>query len=262
VDCSSQFQPGASPYGHGWWWAATYSREFDKAPKGGELAVAKFPRNDDEWPVTRWEAVALSLAAAAGIHVPKFRLEQITKKAVLLLHRFDRHAATRIPFMSAMTALSADDSDLRSYLELAEVLRREGSRAKLDLQELWRRMTFNVLISNTDDHLRNHGFLHDGNGWRLAPAYDLNPMPMPTDVRPRVHALALDETDQTSSLDTALRVAPMFGLNKTEARTIARQVASSVRKWGSVGTKLGLGARQLARMESAFEHDDLTAAAK
>jgi serine/threonine-protein kinase HipA len=219
--------------------------------QAGQLAIAKFPRADDEWPITRWEAVALTLAAAAGIAVPAFRLELVAKKAVLLLRRFDRQESARIPFMSAMTALAADDGEARSYLELAEVLRREGSSAKEDLRELWRRMLFNVLISNTDDHLRNHAFLHDGSGWRLAPAYDLNPMP--TDIRPRIHALALNENDQTGSVETVLEVAPMFGLSQTEARGLQKQVVAAVRKWRSVGTKLGLNAQQLARMESAFE---------
>jgi serine/threonine-protein kinase HipA len=224
----------------------------------GELLIAKFPRKDDEWPITRWEATALSLAKAAAIRVPELRLEAVAAKPVLLLERFDRQGQARIPFMSAMTALSADDNQTRSYLEIVDALRREGSAVTPDLRELWRRLVFNVLVSNTDDHLRNHGFLHDGVGWRLAPAYDLNPMP--TDVRPRVHALALDEADTTASMETAFDVAPRFGIAAADARVIAREVGAAVRTWRAVGRRFGLKTKELQRMESAFEHRDLALA--
>ncbi len=224
----------------------------------GDLLIAKFPRKDDDWPVTRWEATTLALASAAGIHVPVSRLENVAKRPVLLLHRFDREGARRVHFQSAMTALGADDNETRSYVDLAEVIRREGSRAADDLRELWRRLVFNVLVSNTDDHLRNHGFLRDAPGFRLSPAYDLNPMP--TDVRPRVHALALDEDDTESSMETAFAVAPRFGLIATEATTIAREVARAVRRWPAVAKKHGLSTRDIERMESAFEHGDLALA--
>ena len=157
--------------------------------------------------------------------------------------------------MSSMTALSADDNESHSYLELVDALRREGSRVSDDLSQLWRRLVFNILVSNTDDHLRNHGFVRDEVGWRLAPAYDLNPTP--TDVRPRVHALAVNETDATSSLETAFEVATRFGMAAAQARTIAREVGRAVRGWRSAGTKFGLRPRDLERMESAFQHRDL-----
>jgi serine/threonine-protein kinase HipA len=226
----------------------------------GSLLVAKFPTASDEWPTTRWEATALELAKRAGIHVPVFRLALAARKPVLLLRRFDRDGAARVPFMSAMTALAADDNQMHSYLDIVDALRREGAQAARDLGELWRRLVFNVLVSNTDDHLRNHGFLHDGVGWRLAPAYDLNPMP--TDVRPRVHALAIDETDATASMDTVWEVAPRFGLGTKAARQIAHEVAAVVRAWRSAGKKYGLGPKELDRMASAFEHRDLAQAAK
>ena len=221
----------------------------------GRLLIAKFPRKDDDWPVTRWEATTLALAKLAGIGVPVSRLEAVLRRPVLILERFDRDGATRIPFMSSMTALSANDNESHSYLELIDALRREGSRVTDDLRQLWRRMVFNILVSNTDDHLRNHGFIRDDVGWRLAPAYDLNPTP--TDVRPRVHALAINEADGTSSLETALEVAPSFGLTASEARTVAREVGRAVRGWRSIGVKFGLKPRDLERMESAFDHPDL-----
>jgi serine/threonine-protein kinase HipA len=226
----------------------------------GGLLVAKFPTASDEWPATRWEATTLELAKRAGIHVPPFRLALVARKPVLLSRRFDRDGAARVPFMSAMTALAADDNQMHSYLDIVNALRREGAQAAKDLGELWRRLVFNVLVSNTDDHLRNHGFLHNGVGWRLAPAYDLNPMP--TDVRPRVHALAIDDTDPTASMDTVWQVAPRFGLGTKAARQIAHEVAAVVRAWRSVGKKYGLGPKELDRMQSAFEHRDLAQAAK
>ena len=226
----------------------------------GSLAVAKFPSKDDEWPVTRWEATLLAMAAAAEITVPRHRLETVLRKAVLVTQRFDRRGDVRVPYMSGVTALAADDGETRSYLELADVLRADGSSPKRDLRELFRRIVFNVLVSNTDDHLRNHAFLRDDAGWRLAPAFDLNPMPV--DVRPRVHALAIDEEEQTASLELTRAVAPSFGVKPADARGIIAEVAAVVSKWRRFGEKYGLSGAQLDRMESAFEHADLANAKK
>ena len=227
--------------------------------KDGSLLVAKFPRKDDEWPVTRWEAATLALAKSAGIDVPAWRVDSVLRKPVLMLRRFDRRGPVRVHFMSALTAVQGDDGETRSYLELVDVLRREGSEVETDLRELWRRVVFNILVSNTDDHLRNHGFVRDAVGWRLAPAYDLNPMP--SDVRPRIHALAIDEADTSGSLETALSVAPAFGFSKAaDARAIARKVGSAVAKWRMVAAQCGIGKRDVERMSSAFEHEDLRAA--
>lgn len=227
----------------------------------GRLLIAKFPRKDDEWPLTRWEATTLELASKAGIDVPRWRLEVVAKKAVLLVERFDRRAGHRVPFMSARTALGADESDGRSYIEIADALRQDGSAVTRDLAQLWRRIVFNILVSNTDDHLRNHGFLREKQGWRLSPAYDMNPMPV--DVRPRVHVLAIDEHDQTASLENALSVAPSFGIAKrAQAQGIAREIAEAVSTWAIVAKRNGLRKGEIERMESAFEHDDLRAASK
>ena len=222
------------------------------------LLIAKFPRRDDDWPMTRWEATAMALAADAGVEVARFRLLQVSERAVFMARRFDRKNRQRIPFMSALTALEASDNEVRSYLEVAEFLRREGAEVDRDLRQLWRRIVFNMLVSNTDDHLRNHGFLRDEHGWRLAPAYDLNPVP--TDVKPRVHALAIDEIDGTASLDTAMRIAPLFGMTEQAARAIAKEVGTAVRRWRDAAARLGLTADQIERMSSAFEHEDLKAA--
>jgi serine/threonine-protein kinase HipA len=222
------------------------------------LAIAKFPKRDDEWPIPRWEAATLAMARKAGIDVPAHRLELVLKKPVLIERRFDRAGTQRIPYMSALTALGARDGELRSYLDIANVLRQIGSSPKHDLEQLWRRMVFNILVSNTDDHLRNHAFLHDGNGWRLSPAYDLNPMPI--DVRPRVHALAIDADDPTGSLELARSVAASFNLTARASRAVISDVGRSVRRWRTAAAAAGLSKAQIERMSSAFEHADLEAA--
>jgi len=223
------------------------------------LLIAKFPSQTDDWPIPTWESVAMTLAERAGITVPAFQLRQVARRPVFMMSRFDRMAGGgRRPFCSALTALGAADGEVRSYLELVDVLRQDGADAPGDAAQLWRRMVFNILISNTDDHLRNHGFLREPGGWRLSPAYDLNPMP--TDVKPRIHALALNETDQEASLDIALGAAAYFRLDRPEASAIAREVGAVAATWRDVAAQHGLTPNQIDRMASAFEHDDLTRA--
>lgn len=223
------------------------------------LLIAKFPSQTDDWPIPTWESVAMTLAERAGITVPAFQLRQVARRPVFMMSRFDRMAdGGRRPFCSALTALGAADGEVRSYLELVDVLRQGGADAPGDAAQLWRRMVFNILISNTDDHLRNHGFLRETGGWRLSPAYDLNPMP--TDAKPRIHALALNETEQEASLDIALGAANYFRLGNPEAFAIAREVGAVVATWRDVAAQHGLTANQIDRMASAFEHDDLTRA--
>lgn len=224
--------------------------------KDGHLAIAKFPRRDDEINTVVWEAVALSLAKKAGIPVPEGRVERVAKKPVLISRRFDRDGARRIPFLSAMSMLGSKDNETRSYLEIVDALRRHGASPKADMEALWRRLVFNILISNTDDHLRNHGFLYEGQGgWRLSPAYDLNPMPV--DIKPRVLATAINEEDATASLPLALEVAGYFELNAARAKSVAREVARSVSGWRAEASRLGLWNAEIERMASAFEHEDL-----
>ncbi len=226
-----------------------------------KLAITKFPHRDDEIDTVRWEAVALSLAGKAGIAVPDWRLEAVAERHVLLLGRFDRQDDQRIPFLSAMSMLGATDHDVRSYLEFVDALRQHGAAPKADMHALWRRIVFNILISNTDDHLRNHGFLYESTGgWRLAPAYDLNPVPV--DIKPRILSTAIDLDDSTASLDLALSVAEYFELGVEEARSIAREVASATSAWRAEAATLGLGQSDINRMASAFEHADLDSAAR
>jgi len=222
----------------------------------GRLAIAKFPHKDDDWNTVVWEAVSLSLAHKAAINVAPRRLEHIAGKEVLILERFDRDGAARIPFLSALSMLGANDNENRSYLEIADALRRYGARPADDLRELWRRIVFTVLISNVDDHMRNHGFLYAGTeGWVLSPAYDLNPVPV--DVKPRVLSNAIDDEDQTASLELALTIAEYFNLEKKVARQIAGEVGSVVARWRDEAASFGISNAELDRMESAFAHSDL-----
>lgn len=222
----------------------------------GQLSIAKFPQADDAYPVMQWEAVALDLARRAGIEVPTWRLEQVADRTALLLRRFDRDGDARVPFLSAMSMLGAADNEDHSYLEIIDALRQFGSQPERDCAQLWRRIVFNILIANTDDHLRNHGFLFDGaGGWRLSPAYDMNPVPL--DVKARILSLAIDEADDTASLDVALSMARQCGLKLPAAKEIISEVEGAVAQWRVRAATYGLNARDIDRMASAFEyHED------
>jgi hypothetical protein len=162
----------------------------------------------------------------------------------------------RIPFLSAMSMLGSKDNDTRSYLEIVDALRQHGAEPKADMKALWRRLVFDILISNTDDHLRNHGFLYAGReGWRLSPAYDLNSVP--TDIKPRIPTTAINEDDNTASLALALDVAGYFELDATNARKIAAEVGNVVAKWRDEAARHGVSKAEIDRMMSAFEHEDL-----
>lgn len=219
--------------------------------KDKQLYIAKFPQKSDEYHVVLWEALALTLAAQANIVVPKFRLEMVSNKAVLLLQRFDRINSQRIPFLSAMSMLGANDNEMHSYLEMVDALRQQGEKSTQDSIELWRRIIFNIMISNTDDHLRNHGFLYSGAGWRLSPAYDLNPVPL--DIRPRILSTAIDFNDATGSIELALSVIDYFGISLNQAKNIIAEVAAVVSQWQKQARQLGIPNHEIERMTSAFE---------
>lgn len=205
-----------------------------------------------------WEKVAIDLAARAGIHVPDTTLAAVDGRSVLISTRFDRRRdGTRIGYASAMTMLEAADGQTRSYLEIAQVIEERSDIPGAELEQLWRRIVFSVLISNTDDHLRNHGFLHQRHGtWRLAPAFDLNPNPDPT-ARHLSTAIGMDDT--AASLALAFDVAPYFRLGADQARSIITDVARAVATWQSVARANGLGSAEISHMAPAFAALDAVA---
>ena len=221
--------------------------------KEGNLCIAKFPKKDDNNNNVLWEAVALTLAQKAGLNVQHWKLTTALGKAVLLLRRFDRTSdGQRIPFLSAMSMLNANDGDSNeySYLDLAEIIRTKGVNVTADMKELWHRMLFSVLISNTDDHLRNHGFLkNNANGWQLSPLYDVNP----SCDRTGNLQLNIDENSSAATVEMVMSVAEYFRLNKAEAEKILDQTHRAVSKWRNIAQTLGIGNGEIARMSAAFE---------
>lgn len=215
----------------------------------GRLAIAKFPSRDDGWEVMAWEKVALDLAAAAGISTPRSRLVTIAGRRVLILDRFDRaRDGTRVGYASAMTMLEAVDREPRTYLEIAQAIEVHSDRATADLHELWRRIVLGVLLHNTDDHLRNHGFLHAGAGrWRLSPAFDVNPNP-----DAGTHATVISDARPDATIDAALAEADYFRLDEAEAQRVLADVVAEVRRWPDVAAAHGLGRAQVDRMAPAF----------
>lgn len=225
----------------------------------GYLSIAKFPKETDEYSIELWESIALTLAGRAGIRTPSHELIRVAGRPVMLSRRFDRAAGTRIPFLSALSMLGLKDGERGSYPELVDVLAQQGSQAKLDAHELYRRMVLNVLISNVDDHLRNHGFLWTGTqGWTLSPIYDLNPTPV--DVRPRILTTNISVDEATCDLDLVLSSAEFFGLELAEAKAIAREVATVTATWRKVASTMDAPQNEIRRVSSAFEHNDLARA--
>lgn len=217
----------------------------------GRLALAKFPnRPFDEWDVPGWEGLAAELARRCGLAVAETALAKVRRRTVLLSYRFDRTATGgRTGFASALTMLDAADYERRSYLEIAEVIERTSPHARHDLAELYGRMVFSALISNTDDHLRNHGFLRASNGWLLAPAYDMNPNPN----NPGHLATAIDLDNPTTDVDLVMSVAPYFRLNDRKAREVIAETEKLTSRWRSLAQQLGLPKHDVELMRDAFE---------
>lgn len=222
------------------------------------LWIAKFPSRNDRDDVGGWEMVVHQLAEAAGIDVPTARIEKFGGKRAgsnghhtYLSRRFDRSDDGRLHFASAMTMLGRTDGttgvDGASYLDLAEVLMQFGAGPAEDLEQLWRRVVFFVCVSNTDDHLRNHGFLLEPTGFRLAPAYDLNPNPDGEGL-----TLNISESDNAQDLELVLSVAELFRLSQQRATAIRDEVVANVREWRRVAGEHGLSKSQQQRMQRAF----------
>jgi serine/threonine-protein kinase HipA len=219
----------------------------------GRLWIAKFPSRNDDVDQGAWEYVIYQLACDCGITMAESQAEVYYSDChTFLTKRFDRtDAGGRLHFFSAMTLLGyqdgADGSNGVSYLELVDLLMQRGSEPETDLRQLWRRIVFNICVSNTDDHLRNHGFMLRDGGLRLSPAYDINP-------EPRGHGLNLniDEHNNALDLDLALSVAKYFRLNEEEAQAIIEEVKTSVGNWRSVARSLGISKREISQMAPAF----------
>jgi serine/threonine-protein kinase HipA len=225
----------------------------------GKVAIAKFPSpGADDWDVTRWEAVALTLAGNAGINVPRNELLEIDGRSVLAVDRFDRIGDRRIGYVSALTMLERSNGDQGSYLEIADAIVRQSAQATEDLRELWRRIAFSILISNFDDHLRNHGFLRtSSSGWSLSPAFDLNPDPRPGERHLRT---AIDFDDTEASVDLLLSVADDFRLSEDESLTVLGEVSAATSAWRSVAETFEADDSEIKVMARAFEHDEATKA--
>lgn len=220
----------------------------------GSSAIAKFSRPGvDEWDVMSWEKTLLDLAAKSGIKVPGSQLISVGEEKVLLLKRFDRANGERVGYVSAMTMLENKDGEQGSYLDIAEKIELFSLNTEVELKELWRRIIFNVLTSNTDDHLRNHGFLKTrGDSWSLSPAFDLNPNP----VANRFLTTAIDYRDSTASLELCFSVLDYFRVKKPEALKILSEVIQAINQWRKVAQIHGIPGNEINRMENAFSKLD------
>lgn len=220
--------------------------------KDGNLCIAKFPKKDDYTNNVLWEAVALTLAKNCGLNVQEWSLHKAGKKNVIVLKRFDRNGNTRIPFLSAMSMLNAidNDSQTHSYLDIADAIRQNGATPKEDLKELWKRIVFSILISNTDDHLRNHGFLYVNEaGWKLSPLYDVNP----SCDNKNVLSTYITEFDNSQSLDLALEVCEYFEISIETAKIIILDMKNKIKNWKTVAKQFGLSKSEIDKMEVAFK---------
>ena len=216
------------------------------------LWIAKFPSRYDDYDIGAWEYITYRLAVNAGIEMATCRLERCHgAHHTFLTQRFDRTVEQRHHFSSALTQLQYYDGDYEaSYLELAQFLTDQGANTRADLEQLWRRMVFNIAVSNTDDHLRNHGFIHQPRGWVLSPAYDINP----TAVTHGLH-LNINDTDNRLDYDLAMSVIDFFQLSRQHAEQIKEAVLTSVKQWSTVATEIGLSRGAQQTMATAFNLD-------
>lgn len=229
----------------------------------GRLSVGKFPSVQDERAVTKGEVLAMQLAKAAGLQVAEARLVDSDRVPVALIRRFDRtKSGRRVPYISAATLLGADPAAAQEhfYTEIVDALRIHGADAQTDIEELWRRMAFSVLITNVDDHLRNHGFLHASRGqWRLAPAFDLNPFP---DRLRELKTWVSEETGPEATVDALLSVIAYFRIPRVRANKMLERIERAVSQWQQTGLALGMTRKELTQFTEAFEHRERDAARK
>lgn len=221
---------------------------------GGDLWIAKFPSREDRRDVGAWERLLYALAADCGIELAECALHRFNGPYhTFCVRRFDRTAHGRRCFVSALTLLDRRDGEGGSYLEMAEFIQNAGARDGIaaDLEQLFLRVLFNVLVGNTDDHLRNHGFIRHATGWRLAPAYDLNPNPAR-----RSHALRLDESGDLPDLDAVVATAPYYRLKPAVARRMLDRARRTTSAWRKRARAMRIPAAEIAAVEGAFELSD------
>jgi serine/threonine-protein kinase HipA len=229
----------------------------------GSLAIGKFPSVQDTRAVTKGEVLAMQLARKAGINAADTRLVDSDGIPVALVRRFDRTAdGKRIPYASAANLLGVEAAagEEHFYTEIIAALRVHGVAVPEDAEELWRRIAFSILITNVDDHLKNHGFLHADRGlWRVAPAFDLNPFP---DRARELKTWVSADTGPEATVEALMSVTAYFRIPARRAKVILREVADAVATWRKVGRKLGMSKTELDSFAEAFEHPELKAAQK
>ncbi|MBT1170694.1 type II toxin-antitoxin system HipA family toxin [Bifidobacterium sp. SO4] len=220
----------------------------------GDLCIAKFPKADESLldDVCAWERTALQLAADAGITVPHTRLLRVRDRSVLIVERFDRKDGNRLPYISGLTAVQGRDGDHYSYLELVEFLEEYGAKPETDIRQLWLRALFSCAIGNTDNHMRNHGFLYtpQDRGWRLSPAFDINPTPGDS---PKLLNSPIGFDDRSASIALAMEYADYFRLTAEQTRAMAASMADSLEHWQLVALSNGINAASIDMMRSCFE---------
>jgi serine/threonine-protein kinase HipA len=216
------------------------------------LWIAKFPAKNDTTDKAAWEYLAYQLALKAGITMSECKIQKVTGiYNTFFTKRFDRENGERIHFASALTMTGNNEETIRnntpSYLELAEFIQNQGCNIEENLEQLWRRVVFNIAISNTDDHLRNHGFIVTKEGWILSPAYDLNPS-----IDKKGLALNIDMDDNALNFNLAKSVGIYFRLSENQMDAILKEVITAVTSWKEIATKIGIPNKEIQLMEKAF----------
>lgn len=217
----------------------------------GALMIAKFSRPTDEWSVIGWEALALDLAARAGIAVPTRTVLRLDGRPVLVVDRFDRNGVgARIPYMSAMTATERRDGEPGDYLDLVEAIEDISSDRRRDCAELFRRVVFSIAVNNTDDHLRNHGFLRQPAGWSLSPAFDINPEP---DLALERQTGINGARDSAEEVEALAEFATLCHLDAGRAQRIIGEVTEAVVQWRDIARRLSLPGEEITMFAEAID---------
>lgn len=217
----------------------------------GSLWLAKFPSNDDRHDIGLWEFITYQLARAAGVDMPEARILRLSERGhTYLVRRFDRQGNSRRAYASALTLTDRDHSEGASYLDIVQAIENAGVALHIgdDLEQMYRRVLFTILIGNRDDHLRNHGFLREDNGWRLSPAFDINPNP-----EKDVHVLAIDDMEPTPDSTLWRSTADFYRVSKAMCKRIETQVRQAVAQWDGVARAHGASRREIDRMSAVID---------